>query len=81
VICICDYQINTTMQQFAYTGRSLVHMHGIATLRYASTSLSSKRKIKRKIADDSASVSSNPNHKWLVLPLSVMTTGDLQPSR
>eukprot|EP01049_Picozoa_sp_SAG25_P028107 SAG25_NODE_15080_length_175_cov_23.736842_1_plen_50_part_01 len=28
VICICDYQINTTMQQFAYTGRSLVHMHG-----------------------------------------------------
>jgi hypothetical protein len=54
VICICDYQINTTMQQFAYTGRSLVHMHGIATLRYASTSLSSKRKRKRKIAQAAA---------------------------
>ena len=36
------------MQQFAYTGRSLVHMHGIATLRYASPSLRSEIKEKEK---------------------------------
>ena len=50
VICICDYQINITMQQFAYTGRSLVHKHGIATLGYASTSSQFRNQKEKKRA-------------------------------
>ena len=52
--------------------------------RYASPSLRSKINEKEKEKKEQTTqrlLILTLNHKWLVLPLSDMTTGDLQPSR